>query len=363
MSIWKWSEWLEPIDPRHQVSLGEGHTPLVRSRWLGPRHGLNDLWFKLESANPSGSYKDRFAAAAISRMAADGRSHCLATSSGNTGAALAAYCAAAGLECTIAVVETAPSEKLRQMLVHGARLVVVRGFGVDAATTDAVFERLSAKAERAPFALQISAFRYSPNGMAGVMTLSFELANNAPRHVFVPAGGGGLALAVARGFESMRRLGDYRAPTSVHPVQPVGNDTICTPLATGKTHARSVTCSTQISGLQVANVIDGDATIRACRSSGGSGVVVSDEQAWQVQADLARHEGIFCEPAAAVSVAGAIDAARKGLVTENQRTVCILTGSGFKDLAVAQRISEQQKIVRIDRDELETTLEADPHSA
>ncbi|MBM4003741.1 MAG: pyridoxal-phosphate dependent enzyme [Planctomycetes bacterium] len=356
MSIWKWSQWLDPIDPGHRISLGEGHTPLVRSRWIGPRHGLNDLWFKLESANPSGSYKDRFAAAAISRMAADGRSHCLATSSGNTGAALAAYCAAAGMDCTIAIVETAPAEKLRQMMLHGARLIVVRGFGVDAATTDRVFRLLCAWAERPPFALQISAFRYSPSGMSGVMTLGFELADAVPRHVFVPAGGGGLALAVARGFEILRRHADYRVPTSVHVVQPIGNDTISTPLTTGQPQARSVTCSTQISGLQVANVIDGDATISACRASGGIGVAVSDEQAWQVQADLARHEGIFCEPAAAVSVAGAIDAARQGLVTNDQRAVCILTGTGFKDLAAAQRISDQQPIARIDGDALEATL-------
>ena len=96
MSIWDYADWLEPIPAAARVTLGEGHTPLVRSRVLGPSVGLKNLLFKLDYCNPSGSYKDRFAAAAISHMVADGQERCVATSSGNTGSSLAAYCAAAG---------------------------------------------------------------------------------------------------------------------------------------------------------------------------------------------------------------------------------------------------------------------------
>ena len=108
---------------------GEGNTPLIPSSRIGRMLGVRNLWFKLESCNPSGSYKDRFACAAVSGMRAAGKTRVIATSSGNTGAALAAYCAAAGIECRIAIVETAPDGKLRQMMAYGAHIFRVRGFG------------------------------------------------------------------------------------------------------------------------------------------------------------------------------------------------------------------------------------------
>ncbi len=209
-----------------QFGLGEGQTPLILSRRIGPSVGLRNLYFKLETVNPSGSYKDRFAAAAISLMLREGKKRCLATSSGNTGSALAAYSAAAGISCDIVTVETAPSEKLRQMAAYGARIFKVRGFGPDPDITRRVFAWIEQTGNRANSALQISAYCYSPGGMTGVETISAELAAQLPAgidHVFVPAGGGGLTLAVARGFD--------RAPSSfsrpgIHCVQPEGNDTI-----------------------------------------------------------------------------------------------------------------------------------------
>src|SRR5262245_51256669 len=131
MSIWSFSAGLPDVPPSCRITLGEGHTPLVRSRRLGPTCGLANLFFKVESAGPTGSYKDRFAAVAISDMLANNQRLCLATSSGNTGSALAAYCAAAGIACRILIVETAPQAKLKQMLAYGANLATVKGFGLD----------------------------------------------------------------------------------------------------------------------------------------------------------------------------------------------------------------------------------------
>src|SRR5689334_16060419 len=87
MSIWRFCDGIVEVPPEHRVTLGEGNTPLVRSHNIGPKLGLPNLYFKVESANPTGSYKDRFAAAAISHMLAKGQRRCLATSSGNTGSA------------------------------------------------------------------------------------------------------------------------------------------------------------------------------------------------------------------------------------------------------------------------------------
>jgi threonine synthase len=341
MSIWRWAERLDPVPEHARVTLGEGGTPLVRSRRIGPECGLSNLYFKLEYASPTGSYKDRFAAAAISHMVADGRTRCVATSSGNTGASLAAYCAAAGIDCLIAVVEGAPEGKLRQMLAYGASLYRIRGFGVDPATTAATMEAVRDMGSRPGSQTQVSSYLFSPRGMSGVMTLSFELAEQlGPRidHVFCPAGGGGMALAVARGFAELASRDPRSASPRIEVVQPAGNDTIASPLRDGADEAREVRCTTRVSGLQVPNVLDGTMALRACRASGGTGHVVSDPEVWSAQERLAREEGIFCEPAAATPVAGALRAAREGRLEPGAVIVCCITGSGFKDPESVERM-------------------------
>jgi threonine synthase len=333
MSIWRWPILSADIPADCRISLGEGNTPLLASRRIGRSAGVPNLFFKLETGNPTGSYKDRFAAAAIGDMLRTGKRRCIATSSGNTGSALAAYCAAAGLACDIAVVETAPDQKLKQMAAYGASVFKVRGFGTDAETTRNVFEWVRRQGEQPDCSLQISAYVYSPAGMMGVQSIAYELAEQCGRaldHVFAPAGGGGLTLAIARGFNG-------RGPR-VHCVQPAGNDTIATPLRTGASAGRAVNCATQISGLQVPTLLDADQVISACRASGGTGHVVEDEAVWAMQARLAREEGVFCEPAAAVSVAAAMEAARRGEINTRDRICCMVTGIGFKDLPSVDRM-------------------------
>ena len=179
MSIWRFADLFSTTAAEHRVTLGEGNTPLVRSRSIGPAAGLQHLYFKLESSNPSGSYKDRFGAAAISDMLAAGKTRCEATSSGNTGAALAAYCAAAGIDCHIAIVETAPLGKLQQMMSYGANIYRIRGFGTDPQVSADGIEYIRARADRPGAQLQISAFKYCEVGMAGVQTIAYELAETS----------------------------------------------------------------------------------------------------------------------------------------------------------------------------------------
>jgi len=330
--IWKWADRLgNAPDEKYRLTLGEGGTPLVRSRRIGPESGLTNLYFKLESANPTGSYKDRFAASAVSHLLARKKTSCLATSSGNTGAALAAACAAAGLPCLLAIVEPAPAGKLNQMLAYGATLYRIRGFGIDPAITAETFARLRTLGQQPGRALEVSAFAVSPDGMQGVETLAYELdadLDSRIEHVFLSAGGGGLCLAVARGFEKCA------ASPAVHCVQPEGNDTIAGPLREGSPHGRRVDpCTTTISGLQVPNLLDASAVIAAARASGGNGHLVPDAYTYEVQRRLAREEGIFSEPAGAIALAGALRAFASGELERDAVIVCPITGSGFKDAA------------------------------
>lgn len=359
-NIWKWADRISPVDAQSRITLGEGGTPLVKSRRIGPEAGIENLYFKIETANPSGSYKDRFAAVAVSDLVAHGRQRCLATSSGNTGAALATYCAAAGIECTIAILETTPEGKLTQMLAHGARLIRVRGFGVDPNITKATFEKLVSIGQVEGSPPQITAFHFSPIGMSGVQTISYELAEqfaargNQPDHVFVPAGGGGLALAVTLGFEQLSESGQVMPRIDV--VQPEGNDTIASPLRNGSAKARGVDCTTSISGLQVSSVLDGDAVITHCRAARGTGHIVTDESVWLAQQRLAQEEGVFCEPAGAVALSGVLKAAAAGEIAPQENVVCLITGSGFKDPLSIERMNKNTRVPTVDIDQLAALL-------
>jgi len=327
-TIWKHAKLWGGPPQEHAVTMGEGNTPLIRSQRIGPELGLDNLWFKYEGANPTGSYKDRFAAAAVTHLKLAGKQACLGTSSGNTGAALAAYCARAGMRCYLAIVEGAPEGKLRQMRAYGAELFRVKNFGASPDVNDEVMNGLGGLARELGAGYEISAFALSPRGMAGVQTISFEIAESFPDEafsIFSPSGGGGLTLAVARGVER------FGAKGRVHCVQPAGNDTIATALREGKSKAVAVDSTTAISGLQVGGVLDGDQVIETCRRLGGHGYAVEDEAVWAWQKRLARDEGIFCEPAGAVALTGLTQAIARGEVTRDENIVCLVTGIGFKD--------------------------------
>jgi threonine synthase len=354
MTIWQWAEHIDYVPPEHRLSLGEGGSPLLRSRKIGPDAGLSNLYFKLDTTNPTGSFKDRFAAAAVSHMLAQGKRHCVATSSGNTGSSLAAYCSAAGIRCSIAIVETAPAGKLTQMMCYGANIFRVRGFGLEPDITTQALNVLQELGSAPGCALQVSSYVYSPSGMSGVESVSFELQQQLAdtEHVFAPAGGGGLCIGLARGYQSLVGLGQRTAPAAVHCVQPEGNDTIAGPLRDGKERAEDVQCTTKVSGLQVASVVDGHLAVPECRATGGTGHVVTDDETWAAQKQLAREEGIFSEPAGAVALAGALNAVRSGVVPADAKIVCMVTGMGFKDGHSLDRMLGNQESPVIDVDEM-----------
>ena len=358
MSIWKYADSITPIDVTNRITLGEGQTPLVRSRKIGPEAGLQNLYFKLEGTNPTGSFKDRFAAAAVSHMLQIGKSECIATSSGNTGAALAAYSAAAGIRCRIVIAESVPIGKVSQMLAYGADVCRVKEFGLDPDIDRRVFRFLKRLSGQPGRALLVSAYVFSPEGMRGVETLGIELAEQLEglQHVFCPAGGGGMCVGVSRGFATLGRDDRLHCCPAVHCVQPEGNDTISTRLREGGERATDVESTSGISGLQVSRVVDGHLTIEACRLTGGTGYTVTDEHVWNVQKRLAREEGIFTEPAGAVALAGVLKAAASGELPREATTACIVSGIGFKDMVAVDRINSDVECPAIDPAALESEI-------
>ncbi|GLU52823.1 pyridoxal-phosphate dependent enzyme [Dyadobacter frigoris] len=354
-TIWKYESFLPDVPEQYRLSLGEGDTPLIKSGFIGNELGLSNLYFKLENLNPTGSYKDRFAAVLVSEMRAAGQKVCIATSSGNTGAALSAYCAAAGITCMLVVVDGAPESKVKQMQLYGAQILMVKDFGKNAETTSKVFDDLEKICSSRQLPLPISAYRYCPSAMQGVETIVYEIQEMLPDgvdQIFVPAGGGGLTLAITKGvFSSSFNI-------KVNCVQPEGNDTIASALRKGEMKAKSVSASfTAVSGLQVANVIDGDQVINNCRKLGGNGYVVNDPDVFKWQKMLARKEGIFCEPAGAVALAGLADAIARKEIGKNETVVCLVTGSGFKDMMSVDRNFELPEVKTLSRENCISTIE------
>ncbi|TDC53960.1 pyridoxal-phosphate dependent enzyme [Jiangella ureilytica] len=312
------------------VTLGEGDTPVIGLPVLARRLGLGRLTAKLESLNPTGSYKDRIAAMSLSLARHQGRRGWIASSSGNAGVAMAAYGARAGLPGFLCLVASAPLEKRVPLLPYAAAVVSVDGVG-DHATTQRItglVDQVLAAAKRHDLYLGITAHAFNHDGMRGADTIGYELAEQADTatHVYVSAGGGGLLVAVARGMAH----GGMRA--SVVACQPAGCAPIVDVLQGVRVEPLVTRCETTVSGLQVPNPPDGVAAVGAVTASGGWGTAPADAEILAAQRLLAAAEGVFVEPAAATTLAALIADVEAGRIGSGADVVLVLSGAGWKDL-------------------------------
>jgi threonine synthase len=349
-----------PLDNISSVgSLGEGNTPLVESSYIGKEVGIPHLFFKSEHMNPTGSFKDRFAAVEVALMRQAGIRSFIATSSGNTGSALAAYSARHDIKCRIFINEITPANKLTQMLIYGAKLFRVKGFGISEEKSRFIFQRLQALSEECETRLVISAYEYSSAGMEGVKTIAYELVEQmkgVPNLVFVPVGGGGLLTAIWRGFVDLKAQKLISVLPRIIAVQPRLNDTVVTPFFNGSLRAQAVATTTAVSGLAVQIDIDATRALQCVRESEGSGVLVTDSASLEVQKELCLREGLYVEPAGAVSVAGFLEAVAQRRVAPDEKVVCILSGHGFKDPASASLIAEESDVEEVDLNQIKLSL-------
>lgn len=319
------------VDPA--LSLGEGSTPVVRLPALEEHVGGARLWCKAEHLNPTGSYKDRLAVRAVTVARRHGLSGILGTSSGNGAAAIAAYGARAGLPVRILTVPGAPAAKLLGASAAGARTLPVEGLGITPAETDRVFAKVLEVADELGLYPFITAWSFAPDMMTGACGISTELAHQRPDAsvVYVPVGGGGLLTSVWRGFR------DAAGPRPrVVGVQPVGSATLRRACDGDLSPLPRVT--TTVSGLQVARLLDVEGATEAVTASGGHVVEITDEQAFEAQAMLAR-DGLLVEPAGAVALAGALADARAGRLGPDDEAVVIASGAGWKDSTSLQRVA------------------------
>ncbi|QAA76309.1 MAG: Threonine synthase [Candidatus Bipolaricaulis sibiricus] len=322
--MWRYAPLLPPADP---LTLGEGGTPLVPSLRIGPRLGI-DVAFKLEGANPTGSFKDRGAAVLVAVLRSAGAAAVADDSSGNAGAALAAYAARAGLRAVLFAPAHASGPKLAQIAALGAELVRVSGPRERA--TRAVEE-----ACRTDPTLFYASHNTSPYFVAGLTTVAYEWIEDrgraVPDHVVVPAGGGGLFLGIHQGFAAALRLGWIDRVPQVHIAQPAA----CAPLVRALHRGDNVPHEpypgmTVAEGTRIPTPARGQQVVALLRAAGGNGVAVEEDAIHAAQRRLAREEGIHVEPTAALAVAALPALLDQGTIRPGQQVGVVLTASGLK---------------------------------
>lgn len=328
------------------VSLGEGDTPVIELPALASRVGLRRLSAKMESQNPTGSYKDRIAAMSLSLARQHGHAGWIATSSGNAGLSMAAYGTRAGLPGFLCMVSSAPKEKRLALLPYAVEVVNIDGVGRKgtAQLATALMEQVRLAADQQNLFLGITAHAFNPSGMRGADTIGYELAEQVPdaTHVYVPTGGGGLLTAIARG------LRHRDMPAKIIACQPAG----CAPIVfflKGSSDAPAISrCDSDISALQLPRPPDGALAATAVQTSGGWGTAPDDAAILEAQRLLARTEGVFVEPAAAASLAAVLSDVDRRRLQPADHPVLVLTGAGCKDLARFEADDARVPLIAVD---------------
>ncbi|HJS86858.1 MAG TPA: pyridoxal-phosphate dependent enzyme [Acetobacteraceae bacterium] len=317
--VWRYRAAL-PIPDAEPITLGEGGTPLL-ARAL---HGVPVL-FKCDWMNPTGSFKDRGASVMLSLLRTQGVRAVLEDSSGNGGAAVAAYAAAGGLAATILAPASTSPAKLVQVRAHGATLEMVPGTRQD--TAEAAMRRAAE--------IFYASHNWHPFFLHGTKTLAYELWEDlgfrAPDNVIVPCGAGSNVLGCEIGFSELLRAGEIEAPPRLFAVQPARCAPVVAAFLAGGPVPTEV-APTIAEGTAIAHPVRLDEVLGALRASQGGAVMLTEDEIGQATLDLAR-VGIYVEPTAA-QVAGAFaKLLATGTITPGQTTVLVLTGSGLKATA------------------------------
>jgi threonine synthase len=358
--LWSWVDLLPVSNRAALVSLGEGDTPLLTAARMGRTFGLDTLLLKDETRNPTGSFKDRMLAVGVSDAVDRGATTVAVQSSGNVGAAAAAYAARAGLSAKIFVPRTAPAEKVLQAQMYGAEV-----FRIDHDSPADIFDLLAWACAEFGWHLVSTAAIYNPYTLEGAKTIAYEIAEqlqgDLPDWVIVPVGGGGNVGSVWRGFLDLRELGLVdRLPRMVG-VQAAGCAPIVDAVQSGRS-ARDALATRWPSIDTVAGAIaddvlfDAHIALPAIRDSGGLALAVTDADALAMEAALARAEGLFVEPAAATTLAAVRTLMTEGCVNARERVLCLLTGHGLKDPAAARSLVQLPGLVPLDRAAIASTI-------
>jgi threonine synthase len=327
-TIWRYESMLPVSDPA-PIELGAGFTPLVRADRLAAELGLGELWVKNDTANPTGSFKDRVVSVALTKARELGFKVAACASTGNLANSVAAHAAHAGMSSVVFVPSDLERAKIVTTAIYGGHVVAVEG------TYDDV-NRLCAElaSEHPSWAfVNVNIRTYYAEGSK---TLAFEVAEQlgwrAPDHVVVPVASGSQLTKVAKGFRELHQLGllEDEPHVRISGAQASGCAPVAAAFADGTDAIKPVRPDTIAKSLAIGNPADGWYALNEVRSSGGAFATATDEEIREGIRLLARTEGIFAETAGGVTIAALAKLAAEGKVGRDERVVAYVTGHGLK---------------------------------
>jgi len=327
-TMWRYGDLL-PVDASAPIDLGAGFTPLVRAERLGAELGLKELWIKDDTANPTGSFKDRVVSVALTKARQLGFKVAACASTGNLANSVAAHAARAGMASVVLIPSNLEQAKILMTAVYGGEVIAVDG------TYDDV-NRLCAEltSERPSWAfVNVNVRSYYAEGSK---TLAFEIAEQlgwqAPDHVVVPVASGSQLTKVAKGFKELGMVGllDEIPEVRISGAQALGCSPVATAFAAGTDAIAPVKPDTIAKSLAIGNPADGWYALEQIRSTGGACGAVTDAEIIEGIKLLARTEGIFAETAGGVTIATLVKLVAEGVIRPEERTVAIVTGHGLK---------------------------------
>jgi len=307
-------------DKRNIVTLNEGNTPLIRARNIEELLDTKaEIYLKYEGLNPTGSFKDRGMTVAVSKAVEDGAKAVICASTGNTSASAAAYAAKARLKCVVLIPEGAIAMgKLAQAIAYGAKVIAIRG------NFDDALRMVRELAERRPITLVNSV---NPNRIEGQKTAAFEICDelkDAPDYLAIPVGNAGNITAYWKGYKEYYSLKKSNKLPKMMGFQAAG----AAPIVENRVIPNPETIATAI---RIGNPASWKYAVEAAQSSGGKIDKVTDEEILEAYKILAKHEGVFVEPASATSIAGVIKMCKNNIIKDGEKVVAVLTGHGLKD--------------------------------
>jgi len=325
-SIWRYRELL-PAPAGNPIDLGTGFTPLVEAKNLGEALGLDHLFVKNDTLNPTGSFKDRNVAVATNFALSYGFDTLSCSSTGNLAGSVAAYAARAGLRALVFIPADLEPGKVGAASAYGATIVEVEG------TYDDVNRLCAELADQYRWAIVNVNLR--PFYSEGSKTLAFEVVEQlgwqAPDHIVVPVAAGSLLAKTAKAFHELVGVGLVEGvPTRIHAAQAEGCAPVSTAIQRGLDTVTPVRPHSIAKSLAIGNPADGRYAARAVRASGGWGTACREDAVLEGMAALAETEGILSEPAGGVVVAGLRQLVEEGRIERHETVVICITGNGLK---------------------------------
>lgn len=326
-NMWRYREWLPLRDGEEPVSLGEGATPLLRAPRLERRLGVREIWVKDEGKNPTGSFKARGLAAAVTRACAGGATRFTIPTAGNAGVALSAYAARAGASVRVYAPRTTPATILNQIRAFGADLMLLDGHIGDCGKASRAYAQDSG-------AFDVSTLR-EPYRIEGKKTLGLELAEQLgwrlPDAIVYPAGGGTGVIGMWKAFDELRSAGWLNSPSPrLYCVQADGCAPVVRAFESGADRTEPWPEPTTVAaGLRVPAPLGGRLMLRAMRDTRGGAVAVSDGELTACQAELASREAIDAAPEGGATLAALERFVARGQIGRDESVVLFNTGAGW----------------------------------